>query len=409
MIDGDDDRALEFRGAVEVRGQIVEPAAERGGVRRRELIQSGSAMHFQRAHGRHDDDGLRREAALTAFDVHELLPAEIEGESGLRDGEIGMREGHARGEHAVAAVRDVRKRSAVQEGGHAFDALHEIRHQGIAQQRHERAGDAEFLREDRFAIRREAGDDALEPRAQIGEVFAQTKDRHDLGGGGDVESGAALGRFADAGAQLAQRAVIHVHDALPKHAFGLQAAVSIEELVVDDGGEQVVRAGDGVEVAIEVQIDRLRGLHGAFAAAGGTTFASEDGSHRWLAQREGDFLADLLQTLRQADGDGRFAFARWRRSDRGDEDELPTRRFGLQRIETDLGLVAAERDEVIGRDIEAGGDARDVWKHGGGHDGQRAWDAKRFPLAADREFMAGSLSGAGSAAYWHHGPRCRAR
>lgn len=164
-IEGDDDRALKLRGAVEMSGEIFQPALQCIRVRQRERIERHAAVHLQRTDGRDDHNRRGSEPALAALDVHEFLPAEIKGESGLRDCEIGMRERHARREHGVAAVRDVCKRSAMHEGGHSFDALHEIRHQRLAEQRHHRAGDAEFLREDRLALWREADDDAIEPLA----------------------------------------------------------------------------------------------------------------------------------------------------------------------------------------------------------------------------------------------------
>ena len=134
-------------------------------------------------------------------------------------------------------------------------------------------------------------------------------------------------------------------------------------MIVDDGGQQVVRAGDRVEVACEVQIDRVRGPQGAFATAGRGAFAAKHRSHRRLAQREGDVLPDLLQTLGQTDGYGRLPLARGSRRDGGDKDQFPTLRLRLQRVEADLGHVASMKNEMIGRNAERVGDGRDVRVH----------------------------------------------
>ena len=165
LVDRHDDGTLKLRGAVEMRGEIFQPAAQGGGVGLRELIQGGTAMHLERTHGGHDDDGRRCEAALPALDVHEFFPAKIESESGLGDCIVGMSERHARGQHGIAAMCDVGKRAAVQEGRHAFHALHQIGWQCLTQQRQQGTGDAEFLGIDRIAFGGETNDDALKTAA----------------------------------------------------------------------------------------------------------------------------------------------------------------------------------------------------------------------------------------------------
>ena len=40
-----------------------------------------------------------------------------------------------------------------------------------------------------FAVGRVSDDDPAQPGLQIGQVLGQAEDGHDLGGGGDVESG----------------------------------------------------------------------------------------------------------------------------------------------------------------------------------------------------------------------------
>ena len=124
------------------------------------------------------------------------------------------------------------------------------------------------------------------------------------------------------------------------------------EVVVDDGGEQIVSGGDSVEVAREMEVDGFRRLHGATSAAGGTTFATEDGSHGRLTQGEGDALADLFEALGQADGDGGLAFAGRRGGDGGDEDEAAFLGAGAKGVQGDFGFVSTVGDEVVGREGE---------------------------------------------------------
>src|SRR3546814_18997385 len=56
------------------------------------------------------------------------------------------------------------------------------------------------------------------------------------------------------------------------------------DVVVDQGRQQGVRRGDGVEVAGEVEVDVLHRHHLGVAAAGGAALHAEAGPERGLAQ-----------------------------------------------------------------------------------------------------------------------------
>ena len=67
-----------------------------------------------------------REPRNTALDVEKFLRAEVGSEACLRDRIVGVGECHASRLNAVAAVRDVCERSAVNERRHALERLHEV-------------------------------------------------------------------------------------------------------------------------------------------------------------------------------------------------------------------------------------------------------------------------------------------
>ena len=89
---------------------------------------------------------------------------------------------------------------------------------------------------------------------------------------------------AQADHDVPQRPVVHVEGALPEDAGGVEVDIAEMEPVVDRGGEQVVRRGDRVEVAGELEVDRVRRLDPAGAAAGRAPLAAEHRAHRRLAQ-----------------------------------------------------------------------------------------------------------------------------
>ena len=147
--------------------------------------------------------------------------------------------------------------------------------------------------------------------------------------------------------------------------MGFEATAALLEVVVDDGGEEVVGGGDGVEVAGEVEVDGFGGLDGGATAAGGAAFASEDGAHGGLAEGEGDALADFFEALGEADGDGGFAFAGEGGGDGGDEDEAAVFGAGWDGVEGDFGFVTTVGDEVVVGEGEGVGDGVDGGGHGG--------------------------------------------
>ena len=136
------------------------------------------------------------------------------------------------------------------------------------------------------------------------EVFArggQAEDGHDLRGHDDVKAvfaGEAVARAAKRDDSGAQGAVVHVHDTAPDDAPGVKAqGVAVVDVVVHERGQQVVRQGDGVEVAGEVQVDVFHGHDLGVAAACCAAFHAEDGAQRRLTQGDDGALADAVECI----------------------------------------------------------------------------------------------------------------
>ena len=100
-----------------------------------QIILLDAAVHLQRADRGDDDHAIRLQSGLAAFDVEELFRAEIGAEAGLGHHVVGKLERGRRCRHRIAAVRDIGERAAVNEGGRAFERLHQIWRDRIFQQR----------------------------------------------------------------------------------------------------------------------------------------------------------------------------------------------------------------------------------------------------------------------------------
>ena len=254
---------------------------------------------------RDNDGGGRREAGLAAFDVEEFFRAEIGAEARFGHGVIGEREARGRRDHRIAAMRDIGERAAVDEGRRAFERLHEIRRQRVLEQHGHRASGLQIFGRDRLFVRSIGDDDFAEPLLQILEIAGEAEDRHHFGGDRDVEAvlaRIAVGDAAERDDDLAQRAVVHVDDAAQRDAARVdRRLIAPIDVIVDHRREQIVRGGDGVEIAGEMQVDRLHRHDLGIAAAGGAALHAEAGAERGLTQGDDALLADMAQRIGEAD------------------------------------------------------------------------------------------------------------
>ena len=186
----------------------------------------------------------------------------------------------------------------------------------------------------------------------------EAEDRHHFRGHHDVEAVLArepVGRAAQPDHDLAQRAVVHVHHALPGDAAQVDAQlVAVMDVVVQHRRQQIVGQRDGAEVAGEVQVDVLHRHHLRIAAAGRPALDAEHRAQARLAQADHRLLADQVERVAQADGGGGLALARRRRADRGHQDELAVLALGqrVEVVERHLGFVVTVGLEHIVGDAE---------------------------------------------------------
>ena len=125
--------------------------------------------------------------------------------------------------------------------------------------------------------------------SKVAQVRRQAEDRHDLGGFGDLEAALArhaVGGTAEADDDVAERAVVHVHHALPEDPAWIEGErVALGQVIVDHRGDQIVGGPDRVHVAGEVQVDLLHRRDLRTTATGGAALRAEEGPEGGLAQR----------------------------------------------------------------------------------------------------------------------------
>ena len=120
------------------------------------------------------------------------------------------------------------------------------------------------------------------------------------------------------------------------------------DVVVDQRRQQVVRRGDGMEIAGEMEVDVLHRDHLRAPAAGRPALHPEARTERRLANADDRLAADAVQPVAEADRRGRLALAGRRRIDRRHQDQLavgPAAEPARER-RRHLGLVRSERAAV---------------------------------------------------------------
>ena len=142
----------------------------------------------------------------------------------------------------------------------------------------------------------------------------------------------------------------------------------VEHPGVDARGHEVVRRGDGVDVAGEVEVEVLHRHHLRVAAAGGAALDAEGRALRGLADAGEDALAELrAERLRETDRRGGLALAQGRGRDGGDVDVLallaPVQ--PVAHVEMDLRLVAPEQLQLADLEPRLLGDLLDGPQPGG--------------------------------------------
>ncbi len=175
-VDGDHDRHKpEFSDIFDMADKIRHARFQRGEIFFLQILLLHAAMHLQGTDGRHEHSAGRLDPRLAALDVDEFLTAEIGAKSRFRDHIIRELERGGGGQHGVAAMRDVREWSAVNEGGSALQRLHQIGRDRILQQRGHGAVRLQIARAHRFAVASVADDDIGQAILQIVEILARQK------------------------------------------------------------------------------------------------------------------------------------------------------------------------------------------------------------------------------------------
>jgi hypothetical protein len=323
-------------------------------------------MDLERADGRDHHGRLRTQPGGPALDVEEFLRADIGAEAGLGYQKVASVDADEVGDHRGIAVGDIAERARVHEHGGVLHRLQQVRLDRLTHDHGHGAGGLELLGGDRLPVTVVPDQHPAEALAHVLERARQRQHRHDLRGGGDVEAalaGNAVLLGSKATDDVAQRPVVDVEHSPPGHLVLVDAElVALVDVVVDHGGEQIVRRGDRVRVPREVKVQQLHRHDLAVAATGGAALDAEGGAHGGLPDRHRGLPADMGEGLAEADRGGGLALAEGSRRDRRHDHIARRGTVGqrLDRLQSDLrhplaiGLEHALAQTHLRSDLQQG-------------------------------------------------------
>src|SRR6266849_731559 len=134
-----------------------------------------------------------------------------------------------------------------------------------------------------------------------------------------------------------------------------------------------------LRITRQVQVEKLHRHHLAVASARGAALDAKGRAHRRLANGHRRGPSDAGEGLAESDRGRRLAFAERRRRDRRHHDVLRLRPVGelFDRLELDLGHIAAVRLEEVRADAHARGDLGHWEQPGPASDLEIWWEGHR--------------------------------
>ena len=151
MVDGNNYRNAELLQILDMNAEVHDSLFKGFNVLPGEVGLCNAAVVLQCADSCYQHGAVRFQAGIAALDVKELLRSEVGAEARLGNGVVAELHCKLGRSHGVAAVSDVRERTAVDKRGIPLKRLHEVRVDGVPEQRGHCAHSVEVACEYRLA------------------------------------------------------------------------------------------------------------------------------------------------------------------------------------------------------------------------------------------------------------------
>ena len=291
-------------------------------------------------HGPHRGDdhrGVGDQTRSPALEVPEFFETDVRRKAGLRNMVFRKLQSQAVGDDRALADGDVGERSGVDKHRLAFEGLHQGGVDGLHHPGAHGSVNLKVRRCHRLVVAVEGHDHASHALPQVRKIPGHRQNRHDFTCHGYIGAG-----FHGHAVEFAPKPRHHVAQALgaeiqnpadlnlcgvdiqPPQMQGRQGGVIVIELVLHPGVEghhgKVVGIAHGVDVAGKPQTELGAGHNLGKPAPGGAALDVHGGTAGRLPHGGADPLAQLAQSLHQADGGGAFTLAQGRGGHGGNVD-----------------------------------------------------------------------------------------
>ncbi len=309
-----------------MRLEIDHPGLECGDVRDRGIFFLYAAVVFEGTNGGHKHYGVRRQAGVSAFYVEELFSTKIGAETRFRDDIVCHFKREFGRTNRVTAVSNVCKRSAVNKTGSVFKRLDKVWFDGILEKGGHRPDGFQIPCIQRSSFPAVTENDISQTNFQIVNIVCKTEDSHHFTCDRDhkvVLTRNAVGLPAESDDDVSKSTVVHIQTAFEDDAPGINVeSISLLDMVIDHSTQEVVCAGDGVEVSGKVEIDVFHRDNLRVSSAGSSAFDAEYGTEGWFAKCNDCLFTDLGHRLTKTDCCRGLTLAGRRRIDGRDQDQF---------------------------------------------------------------------------------------
>ena len=217
MVDCNDNGHAVQAHILDMNTKVDDTLFQRFGVLLCEVCFRHAAVILQRSDCRHKHNAVRLQSRKTALYIKEFLRAQIRAEASLGYCVICEFKREFGCTNGVAAVRDIRKRTAVNYRGVVFERLDKVRVYRVLEQRCHCADSLDIARENRLVVIGIRNENIAEALFQVAQISRKAENCHNFACHGYLEvvlARNAVNLAAHSHNAVAERAVIHIEAAL---------------------------------------------------------------------------------------------------------------------------------------------------------------------------------------------------
>ena len=251
------------------------------------LCLRNATVVFQGTNCSNQDNSIRFQTSHTTFDIEEFLSTEISTKTGFCYNDICHLKCKLCCTHTIAAMSDIGKWSAVDDGRCMFQGLDQIRLQRILQECCHSTNRIQISGCNRFAGTVVSNNNLCQTVLQIFHIICQAKNSHDLRGNRDdkvIFTYNPIHLVAKADNNISENTIIHIETSFPDNLSGIDIqCIALLDVIVHHCCQKIVGRCNGMKITCKMQVQVFHWYNLCVTAAGSTAFNAEARTERRLS------------------------------------------------------------------------------------------------------------------------------